>query len=108
MDGNVVKRILRPRHSQSVFAVHQERPGKAPDLQSWGILEERQATACGRGRDQDAAFHSAWVWSFPWWDSRTRKVSEGCQVKNLKVGPKDCSSEKPFSIDVTLRIPFPK
>ena len=36
------------------------------------------------------------------------KVSEGCQIKNLNVGPEDCSSEKPFSIDVAPRIPFPE
>ena len=40
-----MKVLLRPCHSWSVFAVHQEWLCPGPDCQSWGILEERQATA---------------------------------------------------------------
>ena len=61
-----MKVLLRPCHSWSVFAVHQEWLCPGPDCQSWGILEERQATA-ELWRGQDSAFHLVWVWSFPWW-----------------------------------------
>lgn len=68
MGADAVKVILRPHQSQSVFAVHQEWLCEGPDCQSWGILEERQATAWAElWRGQDPAFHSVWVWSFPWW-----------------------------------------
>ena len=93
MGADSGKVILRPHQSQSVFAVHQEWLCEGPDCQSWGILEERQATAWeSSGEVKTLLSIRAGSGAFPG-GPRTGKVSEGCQVKNQNIGPEDCISE---------------